>query len=221
MKKLLLFTGLFLILQNYGFSQGIKMFANNPFTITFGPTWTNWVEYPDSINMKPARNIGFDFAFLYAFKNKSGNLGVQAGLGMSMVNINTNVYPLGFDDNGAFKRFLKDGEYAKNKLALTYLEIPVEFVFKAKPESNKSFKFALGFKGGLTIDAHTKIKLDDGRIFKEKSFDNINRLRYGPTVRIGVGGVHLYGNYALTSTFEGEKIPDYNQYTVGIIFSNF
>lgn len=190
----------------------------------FGPTWSTWQEYPAEIQMKPGRNIGFDIAATKRFKLGTDLLGLHAGLGLSMVNIHSNINPWLFVDStgGVDPAGIDRRVYKRNKIALTYLEVPLELAFATKRDSSSGagFKIALGWRTGFCIDAHTKLVTEDYKE-KRKDFDNINRLRYGPTARIGYGNFSLYGRYDMSSTFSADKAPDYNLLTVGLIFSGF
>lgn len=231
-------TGLFLLglmaLQNYAFSQNPMSGIGKHFTLMFGPTWSNWIEVPEQVEMKPGRNIGLDVAALHRFGE--GTVGLTAGLGISSINIHSNVWPWGFDANGnvdslalldmdrqvAGKAFVRT-----NKISLTYLEVPLELsIVQRKGEDTDStnqktgFKLAIGWRTGVCIDAHMTQRTQD-YTWKFKDFDNITMLRYGPTVRIGYGGFSLYGRYDLSSSFEGEKVPAFTLYTVGLMVSGF
>jgi hypothetical protein len=233
MKKIGLSLLYLLALQNYAFSQNpLSKFTNNSM-LMFGPTWNNWMEVPSAVKIKASRNIGFDVAAVHRFG--SGKLGLVAGLGISAVNIHSNVRQWTFDVAGNVPKSafidmdsVSGGKkfYSRNKIALTYLEVPLELNFRIRGQDTDStnaktgFKFAIGVRPGICIDAHTKLKTTD-QIVKIKDFDNIARFRFGPTVRIGYGGFSLYGRYDLTSSFEADKVPVYALYTVGLVISSF
>jgi hypothetical protein len=220
-------------LQNYAFSQNPLSRLTNNSLLMFGPTWSNWTEVPSNVKIKAARNIGFDVAAVHRFGK--GKLGFVAGLGISAVNIHSNVVQWGFNAGGNvpdsnlvdMDRVVNGEKYnTRNKIALTYLEIPLEINFRVRGQNTDStnaktgFKFAIGVRPGICIDAHTKLKTTE-RITKIKDFDNIARFRLGPTVRIGYGGFSIYGRYDLTSSFEGANVPAYSLYTVGVVISSF
>lgn len=121
-----------------------------------------------------------------------------------------------------------DASLNKTKLATTYLEVPLELRFYAnKSDVSRSFKTALGVKGGLLLSSHTKIKYkEDGGIKKQKNKDqlNINRFRYSSYARIGVGGFSVFFNYNLSELFKSDKGPDMseiNVMTAGISINGF
>ncbi len=113
-------------------------------------------------------------------------------------------------------------DYKKNKLSLNYLEIPFELRFRSKPD--KSFRrlsIAAGFKAGYLIQSHTKYKGDDanGNETKFKTFNiaNLNKLRYGPTFRMGYGKVSLFGYLSISELFQEDKGPIAYPFSAGIM----
>ncbi|RYD81740.1 MAG: PorT family protein [Sphingobacteriales bacterium] len=228
MKKISALLLCFLALQNYAFSQGFSATLKHS-SIQIGPTYSNWSNYNDEkIDMRETSNLGFDLALTQRFPfGKKEITGLNVGLGVSNVNLHTNFRTWEFDEDGAVlgNHILMDPDkYLKNKLSLTYIEIPLELSFAAKrgdsTKTKPGFKFALGWRTGICVDAHNKYKTEDA-IDKRKDFDNINRLRYGPTVRIGFGMFSIYGRYDLSSTFKATNVPNYNLYSAGIIFSGY
>ncbi|MGZ5242440.1 MAG: outer membrane beta-barrel protein [Bacteroidia bacterium] len=228
MKKSFLLLLCFMALQNYAFSQGIGDILKRS-SIQIGPTHSNWHNYnDDKIDMRPGSNIGIDVALTQRFGFGQKKLvGFVTGLAISNVNLHTNFRTWEFDDDGNVlgNHILMDPDkYLKNKLALTYLEIPVELSLVTKrgdsTSSKTGFKLAIGWRTGFCVDAHNKFKTEDA-IDKRKDFDNINRFRYGPTARIGYGMFSVYGRYDLSSTFKATNVPNYNLYTLGLIFSGF
>ena len=120
------------------------------------------------------------------------------------------------------------GGIKKSMLVTNYLDIPLELRFYGNPDDQRrSFKAGLGFKVGVLMSSHTKIKRQqDGDISKEKvkdSFD-LTRLRYGVTGRIGIGGFNVYYYQNLTPLFEKNKGPnrtEVSNITVGLSFTGF
>ncbi|RAV99970.1 porin family protein [Pseudochryseolinea flava] len=125
----------------------------------------------------------------------------------------------------------------QSKLITNYLEIPVEFVYRTRPDDPaRSFKIAVGGRVGVLYDAFTKVKYrEDGEVKKYKdnqSFD-LNKIRYGLTGRVGIGNFSVFTYYNLNSLFETDKGPwvgeggtavrpdNFNTFTIGISLSSF
>jgi hypothetical protein len=125
----------------------------------------------------------------------------------------------------------------QSKLITNYFEIPVEFVYRTRPDDPaRSFKIALGGRVGFLYDAFAKVKYrEDGQNKKYKDNQNfdLSRIRYGLSGRIGVGNVSLFTYYNLNSLFESGKGPwegkgtsraqaaDFNTFTIGISLASF
>jgi hypothetical protein len=125
----------------------------------------------------------------------------------------------------------------QSKLIANYLEIPVEFIYRTRPDDPaRSFKIGVGGRVGFLYDAFSKVKYrEDGqnKKFKDNQNFDLNRLRYGVSGRIGIGNVSLFTYYNLNSLFETDKGPwegtgndrvraaDFNTFTVGISLASF
>lgn len=118
--------------------------------------------------------------------------------------------------------------FKKYKVATSYLEIPVEFRFSSRPDvPGKSFKVAIGLKGGVLLNAHTKGKnLQNGagttiNTFTEKinSKSYFNNTRLAATARIGYGYFSVFGAYNLTTIFKDAVAPDTKLLQIGLTIS--
>ncbi len=118
--------------------------------------------------------------------------------------------------------------FKKYKLATAFLEVPLELRFSSNPETpNKSVKAAIGIKGGLLLNAHTKaknLKNPSGGVVKEytekilsKSY--FNNSRFAATARVGYGIFSLFGAYNLTSIFKDGVAADMKLFQVGLMLS--
>lgn len=96
----------------------------------------------------------------------------------------------------------------KNKLACTYIGIPLMLRYETKPaDLNRSFHIAAGGFGEYLIGSHTKTKSTDNDKAKQHDDFNLNRFRYGITGRIGYGWASLFINYSLSEFFESGTEP--------------
>jgi hypothetical protein len=118
--------------------------------------------------------------------------------------------------------------FKKYKLATSYLEIPLEFRYTAKPENpNKSLKAAIGLKVGTLVNVHTKGKnlLDKNNqslntyIEKENSKRFINGTHFMGTARIGYGIFSIFGSYQLNNILKDGAGPDMKLYQIGLTLS--
>ncbi len=185
-----------------------------------------WSGAPDSL-----RNGGytssFNLAFLYDFRFKSSpKYSVAVGVGMGWDNmyfktttIDLRKYPLGFANETNYK-------YKRYKLATSYLEVPLELRWAARPENyNKTFKVALGVKVGTLINAYTKARVTSdpegygGYTTRLRDKRNFNSTRLAGTLRVGYGPFSLFGTFHLNEFFREGAGPDVRPYTIGIAVS--
>ena len=193
----------------------------------------HWSGAPDSIS----RHIGGlsrgANAYLMLDKPFKGNQKVSVGIGIGvstssivfkkmLVQIESSSPLLPFravDTTTYFKKY---------KVATSFLEVPLELRFTSNPaHPNKSFKAAIGIKGGVMLNAHTK-----GKILKNSSNTVINNYtqknlsknyfnttRLVATARIGYGIFSLFGAYNITSVFKDGVAPNMKLYQVGLTIS--
>jgi hypothetical protein len=132
------------------------------------------------------------------------------------------------DDSLAQINWASSFSLKKSMVALTYVDVPLEFRFSTMPDDPaRSFKVAVGGRVGYLLNAHTKIKYkEDGDLknLKNTQHYNINRFRYSAYMKIYLGNFGIFGYYNLNPLFEDGKGPMKTQaqsYTVGITLSSF
>ena len=157
---------------------------------------------------------GLDIYLMYDLVIKKSQFSLGAGFGYSTSNIFHNALILD-DSTGTTVNVIPSDEfdaiYKKNKISMSYLDIPIELRFRSKPsKKNNSFKLSVGFKAGVKVDAHTKSKVEysgEKEIFKAKRFPDIRPFRYGPTFRVGYGNISLTAYYGLSEVFKADRGP--------------
>lgn len=130
-----------------------------------------------------------------------------------------------------FDTLLNRGSLRTNKLAINYLDIPLELRFYPwKTVSGEGLFIGVGGIIGTRIESHTKIKYDAAdqtrRTEKLRDAFGLERLRLGVQGRIGLNGIHLFMKYYLTDIFEStDAVPggtaSPSQITFGINLSGF
>lgn len=127
-----------------------------------------------------------------------------------------------------FKAVDTTSYFKKYKLATSFLEVPLELRFSSNPEKpNKSIKAAIGVKGGILLNAHTKGKILKNSVgtninsYTEKliSKNYFNTTRLAATARVGYGIFTLFGAYNFTSIFKDGVAADMKLFQVGITVS--
>lgn len=187
------------------------------------------MDAPADINFRTI-NQGANVYGMYTYPVKESNFAFAIGLGLGMHNF----YSDGLlNDTSGVSFFSKipdvaeDGsgakiDYKKNKVSVTYIDIPAEIRFKTE----KGFRIALGMKAGYLINAHTKYKGDDpedGKSLKikESNLPNFQTWRFGPTVQIGYKWVCLTGFYSISKVFEENNGPQIYPVSIGLSLRPF
>jgi hypothetical protein len=203
--------------------------ANDHFMIQLGTA--GWSGRPDSIHTGGfSKAINVYLMFDFPFKNNP-KLSMAFGPGIGSDHIKFKKTYVGIKDltnRIAFRDQSDTNHFKKTTLTTTYLEAPVEFRYTANPaNSDKSFKFAIGLKAGLLINAHTRNKTLQSSsggtmndyLMKESSKAFFNNSRLAGTARIGWGHFSLFGSYQITSLFKEGVAATINPYAVGLSIS--
>ena len=244
MKKLLLFIPAFLlvIISTAQETQKAKKDwskvkltgrANDHFMIQYGIA--NWGQTPDSVAPSgTSRSFNFYVMMDMPFKTDP-RFSVAFGPGISTDHYffkNKNITLTDKRNPLRIQNVADTNHFSKYKLAIAYLELPVELRFCLNPEnSNSSFKAALGVKVGLLASAHTKGKgwvdktnslvagYDESFIQKQKGKSFFNSNRIVGTFRVGYGNISIYANYQLGSLIKEGLGPTAKPYSLGLTIS--
>lgn len=188
---------------------------------------SNWIYNKNSAGMNGLQtkwySRGINIYFYYDFRIKHSRFSFAPGIGYSSSNIYSR-HKLVEDSVGVhFEPLENSGNYKVNKIALQYVDIPLEFRIKTNPDKlDQIWKFAIGFKAGIRVDAHTKTKTKIGGVTKvelERRFPDFNLFRIGPTLRIGYSSFNITAFYSILGVFKKDRGPQANEFTVGISFN--
>jgi len=194
--------------------------------------YDNWLSTPDSVNIK-GFNHSVNFYFMYDWPFKTdARFSVAAGLGIGSSNIYfDNTYPQVAAYNNQTLAFTQTGggnHFKRFKLTTVYLEIPVELRFALDPEHmDKSWKFALGAKIGLMVNAYTKgvdavnsVGQTIGNITeKEYGKQFFNTPKLAGTVRINKGVIGVFGQLQVNSLIKPTAGQQVFPFSFGIVLS--
>lgn len=156
-----------------------------------------------------------------------GHLGFVTGLGVSWNNYRFNDKNVTLE-KGPQELIIHDVspyDYKKNKLTVSYLNVPLLLEFQT-PGHNQASRFHLsgGINVGLRLGSHTKqmVFIDGEREkFKEHKDFYINPFRYDATARVGWGRINLFASYALNTLFRDGKGPELTPFTAGLRIVSF
>ncbi len=115
-----------------------------------------------------------------------------------------------------------------SKLAVNYLQIPVEIRFRTnKTYPKNSFMISVGGEVGFMINGHTKYKYTQAgntQTVKLRDQFDLTPIRYGFIGRLGFGNFNFFYYQSLNTLFEKGKLPAANEsqpMQVGISLSLF
>ncbi len=216
---LLIFSFLFSQAQEEGFNR-----PDIPGELMVDIGFNSWSETPDTLDRKgwASKSIGIYYSKRYEISNKFSFL-PGVGLGLEKMGFNNSV---SFLDSAEYFTNQSLNGITKNKLAFTYLDIPVELRFHPTGTTDgEGLFFSVGGMIGLRMGAHTKLKFDEGngnKVIKESGKFNLENFRYGYQIRFGFRGIHLfYKNYLSNAFKEPIQGVNPNMKTIGINLTGF
>jgi len=186
-----------------------------------------WQGLADGVSQR-AISQGYNISLIYDIPT-SDKSPISFGLGLGYSRNN-------FYSNATLNRDLRTGaevltpipdgvKYNTNKLAFSYLNIPLEVRFR----SANNIRVALGLRSSLKIDAFTKFyghnpdatiygPYDQLKIINH-DISNAEKYAFELTARVGWKFVSINGSYQLNSVFVADKGPQINPYTLGVTLS--
>jgi hypothetical protein len=193
----------------------------------------HWTGVPDSINSHMGGLSRGGNAYIMLDRPFKGNQQLSVGIGLGVgtshiffkkmevgIESSSRVLPFPATDTGA--------NFKKYKLATSFLEVPLELRFSSNPETpNKAVKAAIGIKGGVLLNAHTKgktLRNNSGATINQFTQKNLsktffNNTRFAATARVGYGFFSVFGAYNLTSIFKDGVSADMKLLQVGLMIS--
>ncbi len=213
------------------FSQVVSESTIRKFNIGVGMYADIWQGQPPDMKTRTI-NQGAQVFGMYNYRIKESKIYLAGGIGMGFHNLYSDNY---IDDVKAdsisFLKIPDDLSYKKSKVALAYIDVPVEFRIRTE----KGFRIAFGFKFGFLINSHTKYKgnrfhiAENGTVVtdevdvkvKSKDIQHLETWRYGPTFRIGYKWFNVTVYYQVSKVFKVDKGPELYPISVGIAIIPF
>ncbi len=175
-----------------------------------------WMGMPDSVNIR-GYNPGASISMVQDFPFGSSDFSFAVGLGIGTHNLHFNADI--FKDSLGFSYFdNREDALDKNKLVLSFIDIPLEFRFRTKRQN--VFRFSLGGKIGYNINNHIK-RIDKGYKVKTYKVKDINPLRYGVTLRVGYKMYNFFAYYSLSTLFKKDKGEKMAPLSIGVSIMPF
>jgi hypothetical protein len=231
MKKAL-FTLIALVISATSFAQLIANKTDKK--VTFGLDLFSDFQLAPSDNWDPRGfNQGVSFALTYNFPlGESAKHNVSIGVGMTSHNYfsYTRILNPYTTDNFTYQSLRDLDGFKRYKVSPTYADIPLELRFRIKDQ----VKIGVGFKVGIMVATKTRYVGPDGEdnpltdgsgaTVNEKLLyiNNVERLAYSATLRVGWKWVSVFAAYQINQTFSvGHDAPVFHPLSVGITFAPF
>lgn len=152
--------------------------------------------------------------------NKRRNYAIAVGLGYSMNDFRQNLKITKFD--GKFNYELDD-EFDKNKFALHYIDLPIEFRWRTSTiQSHRFWRIYTGVKLSYLFLNKSKF-VSSTETFKYFGNDDFNKFQYGAYIAFGYNTWNFHAYYGLNSLLKSEarldgKSIDMNSLNIGLMF---
>jgi hypothetical protein len=220
-----------------GLELGMNSFVTTDGRIGDGPE-------SGPLQLNNARSRFFAINFMERkFEFGTNHIGLFTGLGLEFLNYKLSENnTLQFNSDSTYAVAMDSPDLRKNKLRQLGIRVPLMLEFnsnRAKLPSNagelegkpdwsfsrkNNFHLAAGVVGSWYFDTMYKQKYSEGgHNVKQRSKDDYNLLNYRLAARaqIGINGLNLFAEYALTPMFEEGTAPTLNALNVGITLIGF
>lgn len=205
-----------------GVDLGVNILLNSSGGTEFDSTM-NWLELDYARSLTWRLNLIEQKIRLY--KDYVGIM-VGAGITYNSYGLRNNVKVVNTDSTGTtgieIDPQLQD--FTKNKLRVTYLNVPVMLEFNTSDQLSKSFHVSAGVTTGLKLGSLTRQKWengDDKYNERVKGDFNFSPFTLDASVRIGYGNFTVFANYGLTPLFTKNDGPEVYPVSVGIQVAPF
>ena len=197
-----------------GFDLGVNGYVDKDFNIDVP------AEY-DFLTLKYEKSTDVHINIYEQNINLANNkFGMITGIGLRWNNYRfSNNMILVSDSAEIYGYYDNTRSWAKSKLVVNYLQIPILFEYQTNRFSRKnSFHITAGMVFGWRWSTHTKMLYFDNGRHKPKQWDSfhLNPFRYDATMRIGWGIINLYATYSLNTMFKDGRGPELYPFAIGI-----
>lgn len=221
-----------------GIEVGINTFVTESGHVGDGPD-----SGPLQLNNARSRFLAINF-MERKFEFGSHHIGLFTGLGLEFTGYKlSDSNRLMFNSDSTWAVAQPSPELRKNKLRQIGVRIPLMLELNTKGASLPSdaealrvegrsggfsrkgnFHLAAGVVGSYYFDTMYKVRYvenGEGRKDRSKAGYNLLPYRLAARVQVGVGGLNLFGEYALTPMFEEGTAPALNALNVGLTLVGF
>ena len=184
---------------------------------------TGWIHNGDNGFKTRYYSRGANVYFMYDKQIKKSRFSFAIGAGVGFVNIYNNSHLTDSAASGA--KFTPINSYPDtikvNKVATTWIDIPLELRIRSNRDKlNQMWKFNVGFKFGIRVDAYTKMVTNNPKLSTiQRPYPDFELFRMGPTIRIGYSSFNIVGYYGLLGVFKSGRGPSANEWSLGLSFN--
>jgi hypothetical protein len=175
-----------------------------------------WVNAPNGISTDPSFSFSCSWGKDIPFKESK--ISWFYGLGYDFTNINHNSNLKSFSAFEATPREIGmrvlNVPYHLNKLSTQYLEFPLEIRYRT--QTKNPFRAYVGGKFGYMTKSKYNLDEGIGDVIVRKNLNELDRFKYGITLRLGYGLINFYTYYGLNGLMVPEKQKGVNQLSFGI-----
>jgi len=166
-------------------------------------------------------NTGQSWQFNLNFLSKSIGIyndvfGLVTGLGLAFNKYSFDKQVIFLKDSTPIN-FIIDtlSKFKKNKLAITYLTLPILFEYQI-PFDDERIHISAGVIGSIKLGSKIKQILDNGDKNVLRNDYNLSPFKLDATARLGYGAFSIFANYSLTQLFEKNKGPELYPFSLGM-----
>lgn len=203
-----------------GITMGFNWYVDRDFNTSFEPEQA----FMD-LNIGKSLSFGINpLQYSIGLQKEKNTIGLVLGAGWSVHNYRFNHnYQLVKDNSGMTNGIKLENELSKNKLTISYINIPLMLEFQIPLNNQKNrLIFDIGGYCGFKIGSHTKmIDAQSGSKEKRRPDLNINPIQYGTIFQLGFKQVKLFGTYNFSTLFNKDKGPELYPVQIGISLLSF
>lgn len=168
----------------------------------FGVTYNILKAKPIGVSQN-SFSTGLNLGLLRDFPiNKARTFAIAPGLGFSYSNYKENLIVEDKEGTINYGTILSGVNYDKNKLALYFVDLPIEFRWRTSTfESHKFWRVYTGFKFSYLLLSQSRY-VDVNQSFKINNNPDINKFHYGAYLSVGYNSWNLYAYYGLQNMFK-------------------
>ena len=175
-----------------------------------------WVNMPNNVTTDPTISFSISWGKDMPIKNSKFSWFYGLGYDFSAIRHNIDLKTSPNIDETVREIGVKilNVPYSINTLSTQYLEVPIEFRFRT--QTKYPFRLYLGTKMGYMTRASYNLQEENMDAYERRNLNELDRLKYGVTFRVGYGMFNFYTYYGLNGLMPSKRQKGINQLAFGI-----